>query len=207
MSGCALPWRSQQFLRRCRRVCSTVIARLRCLVWGVSPGPGSSFLGPFRIRRCPGSTIDIGASFRAEGGRFDNPVGLNCPNLVQTLAQGAVLTIGDDVGISGAVISCTQRVEIGDRVLIGANARIFDSDFHPVHSPNRRYDREGVRRAPVIVGDDCWLGAGAILLPGTVLGDNVVVAAGAVVTGSFGSGLVIGGVPARVIREMQPDSP
>ena len=148
----------------------------------------------------------IGSSFRAEGGCFDNPVGLNCPNLVQTLARGAELTIGDDVGISGAVISCTRQVAIGNRVLIGANARIFDSDFHPVQSPERRYDREGIRQAPVVVGDDCWLGAGAILLPGTVLGDNVVVAAGAVVTGSFGPGLVIGGVPARVIREIQPES-
>jgi len=150
--------------------------------------------------------LRIGSSFRAEGGCFDNPVGLNCPNLVQTLTRGAELTIGDDVGISGAVISCTRQVAIGNRVLIGANARIFDSDFHPVQSPERRYDREGIRQAPVVVGDDCWLGAGAILLPGTVLGDNVVVAAGAVVTGSFGPGLVIGGVPARVIREIQPES-
>ncbi len=121
---------------------------------------------------------------------------------VQTLARDAELIIGDDVGMSGAVVSCTLSVTIGDRVLVGANAKIFDSDFHPLISDARRYDRSGVKRKPVSIGDDCWIGAGAVLLPGTVLDRNVVVAAGAVVTGTFGPDCVIGGVPAREIGNL-----
>lgn len=124
------------------------------------------------------------------------------PCLVQTLTEDAVLRIGDDVGMSGAVISCTLGVTIGDRVLVGANARIFDSDFHPLSSDSRRYDRSGVKRKPVTIGNDCWIGAGAMLLPGTMLDRNVVVAAGAVVKGTFGPDCVIGGVPAREIGSL-----
>lgn len=54
---------------------------------------------------------------------------------------------------------------------------------------------------PVTIGNDCWIGAGAIILGGVTLGDNVTVAAGAVVTRSFPGDCIIGGVPARVIRK------
>ena len=55
---------------------------------------------------------------------------------------------------------------------------------------------------PVNLGDDLWVGGGAIICPGVTLGNNVIVAAGSVVTKSFGDNVVVGGNPARVIREL-----
>ena len=54
----------------------------------------------------------------------------------------------------------------------------------------------------VNLGDDLWVGGGAIICPGVTLGNNVIVAAGSVVTKSFGDNVVVGGNPARVIREL-----
>lgn len=54
---------------------------------------------------------------------------------------------------------------------------------------------------PVAIGNNCWIGAGAIILGGVTLGDNVTVAAGAVVTKSFRGDCLIGGVPARILKE------
>jgi len=55
---------------------------------------------------------------------------------------------------------------------------------------------------PIYVGDNCWIGGRAILNPGITLGNDVVVGSGAVVTKSFGNNVLIGGNPARVIREV-----
>jgi maltose O-acetyltransferase len=55
---------------------------------------------------------------------------------------------------------------------------------------------------PVTIGKDCWIGGNATIFPGVTIGDNVVVAAGAVVTKGLPSNTVCGGVPARVLREL-----
>ena len=59
---------------------------------------------------------------------------------------------------------------------------------------------QGVARSGVVVGDDCWLGAGSTILDGVSIGEGSIVAAGAVVTESFPAYCVLGGIPARVIR-------
>ena len=57
--------------------------------------------------------------------------------------------------------------------------------------------------SPIIIGDNCWIGAGSILLPGVVLANHIVVAAGSVVTKSFTEdNVLIGGTPARVIKHL-----
>ena len=196
------PWFYRKALLRLRYLLSTQFNRASCKVGGVSLGTDSVFLGRFLFIRHPGSKILIGNSFVSVGSKYDNPIGLNCPTLLRTYSENAIITIGTDVGISGAVISCTTRIDIGNNVLVGANSRIFDSDFHPIVSDNRRYDRSNVRSAPVVIGENCWLGAGSVILPGTTLGSNVIVAAGAIVKGDFSSNVIIGGVPAKQIRSL-----
>ena len=55
----------------------------------------------------------------------------------------------------------------------------------------------------ITIGDDCWIGAKAVINPGVTIGNGVIVASGAVVTKNFGDNVVIGGVPARIISEIE----
>lgn len=90
------------------------------------------------------------------------------------------------------------KVVIGDNCLIGPKVGIYAAT-HPLDPALRRSGAEF--GAPITIGNDCWIGGHAVINPGVTLGDNVVVASGAVVTRSFGNDVVIGGVPARVIRQ------
>ena len=74
-------------------------------------------------------------------------------------------------------------------------------DLKSKHEAEERYN--GLELGlPITIGDNCWLGAGAIICPNVTIGNNVVVGAGAVVTKSFGDNVVIAGNPAKVIREL-----
>lgn len=96
------------------------------------------------------------------------------------------------------ILDCAE-VRIGRNCLLAPQVGIYTA-FHPLDPVERASGRE--LAAPVTLGDNCWIGGHATINPGVTLGDNVVVAAGAVVTKSFGDNVVIGGIPARVIRRL-----
>lgn len=89
-------------------------------------------------------------------------------------------------------------VSIGDRVTVSVGVRFITHDgtgwLARDDAGGRRY-----RYAPITVGDDCFIGAGATLMPGVQVQNKVVIAAGSVVTKSIPSGFVVGGNPARII--------
>lgn len=99
------------------------------------------------------------------------------------------------------------RVEIGRRVSIAPGV-ILVTDSAPNNSPVLQDHPEVrgrlMRRAPVVVEDDAWLGAGAVVLPGVTVGRGAVVGAGAVVTRDVPPFAIVGGVPARVLRTLAP---
>ena len=87
--------------------------------------------------------------------------------------------------------------------MIGANCKIFDNDFHSLDSEERRKDiYDNLVTKPVIIGKNVFVGCNSIILKGTRIGDNCVVGAGSVVSGTFASGCVIAGNPARVVRKV-----
>ncbi|MCM1218373.1 MAG: acyltransferase [Lachnospiraceae bacterium] len=96
------------------------------------------------------------------------------------------------MGAAGGII-------IGDNVIGGQNIR-FHSENHIFSNPNELIVNQGVTHKGIRIGNNCWIGAGAVFLDGAVIGEGCVVAANAVVTKQFGSNLVIGGVPAKVIE-------
>lgn len=110
------------------------------------------------------------------------------------------LRIADDVMINrGVLIEAPGGITIAQGVSIGFGAKIFNSS-HLIGPSHRRAGECTVH--PVSIGPGCWIGAGAIILPGVSLSAGTVVAAGAVVVSDSEPDQLIGGVPARPIRAL-----
>lgn len=99
----------------------------------------------------------------------------------------------------GCVILDVAEVRIGDHCYMGPQVGIYTAT-HPLDPQQRISGLEYAK--PVTIGDNCWIGGHAVINPGVSLGNNVVVASGAVVTKSFGDNVVIGGNPAKVIKTL-----
>ncbi|ODQ44164.1 hypothetical protein PICMEDRAFT_20568, partial [Pichia membranifaciens NRRL Y-2026] len=98
------------------------------------------------------------------------------------------------------MLDCAE-ITIGNHVMFGPNVQLITAT-HPKDSVSRNELCQEIAK-PITIGDGCWLGAGATVLPGVTLGKNCVVAAGAVVTKSFlEDGLVLVGVPAKVTERL-----
>jgi maltose O-acetyltransferase len=98
----------------------------------------------------------------------------------------------------GVVALDVARIDIGDDVQIGPLVQLL-TPTHPVEPEPRRAGWEAAE--PIAIGDNVWLGGGAIVCPGVTIGADTVVGAGAVVTRDLPAGVVAAGVPARVIRQ------
>lgn len=116
------------------------------------------------------------------------------------LGPSPVVLIGSGCTIGrGTHIVGHKRIEIGDNVFTGPYVYITDQN-HAYTDPHTPIGRQWPIDEPVRIGDGSWLGAGAVVLPGTTLGRNCVVAAGAVVRGTYGDHCVLAGAPAKVVR-------
>ena len=98
------------------------------------------------------------------------------------------------------IILDVAPVVFGDDVMIAPNVQIYTAS-HPLNPNERCSGLEFGKK--VVIGNKVWIGGGAIILPGVTLGDNVVVAAGAVVTKPFPDNVVIGGNPAKIIKKVR----
>lgn len=107
------------------------------------------------------------------------------------------LRIGDYVLISpGCRISAGDKIIIGDSVMLANGVYITDSDWHDVYDRSRRSDKV----APVIIKDNVWLGDGSKVLKGVTIGENSIVAAGAVVSKDVPANVIVAGNPAKVVK-------
>jgi acetyltransferase-like isoleucine patch superfamily enzyme len=151
--------------------------------------------------RHPEASITIGNNVRILNTLHENLAGIEHPTVLVADRPGAVLIIGNHVGISGAILYCTHSITIEDHVMIGANAKIYDTDFHSTDPILRRMKNpEAIARAPVLVQEDAWIGAEAVILKGVTVGKRAVVAARAVVTRDVPADCVVAGVPAKVVK-------
>jgi len=94
----------------------------------------------------------------------------------------------------------SNPIAFGDRCLLGPGVHVY-TPTHPIDPEERATGRE--RAEPVTVGDDVWIGGRAVLTPGVTVGDGAVIGSGAVVTDDVPDRVVVGGNPARVIREIE----
>ena len=152
----------------------------------------------------PNSCIQLG------GGNINSSFTSNMLGLwqrtIMVARYGGQIEIGDGFGISGSTIYSTKSIKIGKNATIGANCKIIDNDFHPLDPEQRRLNlnEEHTARAPIVIGDNCFIGMNSIILKGTTIGNNVVVGAGSVVHGTFPDNCIIAGNPAKIIRQINP---
>jgi maltose O-acetyltransferase len=198
--------------RRVTKLLRSLAARLHLMqtllgAWwggtGLSVGRGARFYqrtvvsgeGNVRIGRKATLGYPIGGGFSGRG----------CE--LQARYPDAVISLGNGVAANnGLLVIAAKSVEIGDGCLLGMGVQILDFDAHGV-APEERRSSIG-RTAPVVLGRDVWLGNGVILLKGTRIGDNSIVAAGAVVPGGeYPADVILGGNPARIIGDVRGGTP
>ncbi|MDQ0700030.1 acetyltransferase-like isoleucine patch superfamily enzyme [Streptomyces sp. W4I9-2] len=121
------------------------------------------------------------------------------------LGPDTVLTLGDGVVLGrGSHVIADTTVTIGPDTYCGPYVYITSTN-HSYDDPNEPVGKQWPRMEPVTIGPGCWIGTGAVILPGARLGRNVVVAAGAVVRGEVPDHAVVAGAPARVVRSWDPE--
>lgn len=114
---------------------------------------------------------------------------------------GGQITLGDRVFFNfNCVILDVAPVRIGSGVLFGPGVQVYAAT-HPLHAADRRSGLEAGR--PVTIGDEVWIGGGAIVCPGVRIGDRSVIGAGSVVTRDIPADVFAAGNPCRVIRRLE----
>ena len=114
--------------------------------------------------------VNIGSKFRIRGGSHIR------------VRDSAKLTIGQDVAINNnCMIVCRDSIEIGEGTEFGPGIMVYDHD----HDYRTGLKNKMFKTAPIKIGKNCWIGANVIILRGTVLEDNCVVAAGCILKGEF----------------------
>ncbi|HEY2345033.1 MAG TPA: acyltransferase [Xanthomonadaceae bacterium] len=155
-----------------------IAARWRGLWWRLLAGSASaSGIGRgARIHR--GFNL---AFSRGSRGLVVGP-GLHCRSWCSIVVDGGRLSIGDNLFMNNRCsLNCQSQIEIGDDCLLGEGVAIYDHD-HDFSKPEK-FRLSGFRSAPVKIGNNVWLGSNVIVLKGSTIGDNVVVAANSVIKG------------------------
>lgn len=185
------------------------------LIWGGLVFRKWCFVAPSTVIRCK-SKIRFGKNFRVASHCYIDALsdeGLCCGDNVSIgyntyielsgnlKKMGKGIKIGNNVflGDRGRYGSGMGLLIIGDDTLIG-NYVSFHPENHNYSDSSKLIRLQGVNGKGIIVGKNCWIGAKVTILDGTRIGDGCIVAAGAVVTGVFPNNVIIGGIPAKIIK-------
>lgn len=158
-------------------------------------------LGIPLIQQSRRGAITIGSEFKAVSLARHNSIGVIQRVVIKALGPEGRVSIGNNVGISGATVSARKSVSIGDNVLIGSGALISDNDAHPLN-PQHRDDPSCTLSGAVCIEDDVFIGARSIILKGVTLGRGAVIGAGSVVSKNVPEMTIVAGNPARVVKKI-----
>jgi maltose O-acetyltransferase len=117
---------------------------------------------------------------------------------------GTNIELGDDVFVNfNCVVLDCAPVRVGARVLIGSGVQLLTAT-HPLEATRRRLGLESA--LPVVIGEDAWIGSGAIVCPGVTIGARAVIGAGSVVVADVPPDVLAVGNPCRVVRVLASDA-
>lgn len=111
------------------------------------------------------------------------------------IGKNAILELGSGYIMDKLSLQCLHNIKIGNNVMISREVVIRDSDSHEILNHNHNPTQA------IVIGNNVWIGMRAVILKGVTIGDGSIVAAGAVVTKDVPAKTLVGGVPAKVIKE------
>lgn len=189
-------------LRRVHNKLSCYWNRIKFKLYGIKYGRNCIVHGHLGLKLNPDSTVSIGDDFYLSSGNHINPLARNIEAHI-CVNKGAILTIGNKVGMSSPVIRVHKSIKIGNNVMFGANVIVMDSDAHSLnylHRRNLSVDKQHKVDIEVIIEDDVLIGMNTIIMKGITIGARSVIGAGSVVTKSIPPDCIAAGNPAKVIK-------
>lgn len=124
-------------------------------------------------------------------------IGWHYPVRISIMASDAFIDIGEGSYLNGVNLYAKKSITIGENAHIASGVQISDCNGHLIYQRNRI---EADKPCPIRIGDNVWIGLNAIILKGSDIGDNSVVAAGSIVKGVFPKNSLIAGNPAQLIK-------
>lgn len=119
---------------------------------------------------------------------------------IQARTANSLITIGKNVSTNNNVcVISSGSITIGDDCLIGQDVTLMDFDAHGIQ-PNQR--KQVGEIGTIEIGKNVWIGNNVLILKNVKIGNNSVVAAGAIVTKEFPDNVIIGGIPAKIIKQL-----
>ncbi len=170
----------------------------------VKIGEGSILTGPSSFRRFH-SELEIALL-----------IGRNCTldHCQFSVGKSGRISIGDNCYLTSVILMCEIEIRIGNRVMIGWNSALADSDFHPIDPALRIQDaialspaptsigRPPIETKPIIIEDDVWIGPMATILKGVTIGAGAFIEPGSMITRDIPRATRVGGNPATIIGKL-----
>lgn len=180
--------------------CRPAIHRWRLRREGVAFGERLTVIGMPTIERIRGRIV-LGDDVTLRSDQRGYHTAMYRPvRLMTDTHDDACIEIGDRTRINGAALHAVHRISIGRDCLIAANVMILDSDGHGIAVEDRQSHNPS--SSPVVIEDQVWIGANAIILKGVRIGRGAAVAAGSVVAKDVEAMTLVGGNPARPIKRL-----
>ena len=159
----------------------------------IKTGSGLNLMAHSSINALSYKGVEIGNNFTL--GKYAI---IECTGVLRNV--GSSLKIGNNVGINHyCFIGVRGDIVIGDNVIFGPRVNVF-SENHNYKNLDIPIKNQGVTKDKTIIGSDVWIGANASIMSGVEIGDGCIIAAGAVVTKDIPSYSIVGGVPAKILK-------
>lgn len=147
-----------------------------------------------------GGEVRLGNNVTLRSNKKNYHAGMPFPTTLFVDRKDANIQIGNNVRINGAYIHAQKSITIEDNCVIASGVNIIDANGHELYSNDRTIGRDKPKE--IVIGNNVWIGLNSIILKGTTIGDNSVVAAGSVVKGDFPANLLIQGNPAVISKSL-----
>ncbi len=184
-------------------VLTSPFAKMALRLNGVKFGHGVKVYGFPRIENR--GKITLGNNMRLNSARCTyNSGNMEGGVLLRTSRSGSI-TVGDEVYLNGTSIISEENVTLGNRIMIGANTVIMDTNTHNVPYKDRLKRWDKILRKPVVIEDDVWIGANCFIMKGVRIGRGSIIGAGSVVVGSVDESSIYAGNPAVFVKKIDEE--